>query len=70
MPKKKAPGPDGITAELITAGGQPAKEMTDRLIKKCGKPQKFLEDSTKRTSALSLREKRTWINHRTTDPSH
>ena len=33
MPKKKAPGPDGITAELITAGGQPAKEMTDRLIK-------------------------------------
>ena len=33
MPKKKAPGPDGITAELITEGGQPAKEMTDRLIK-------------------------------------
>ena len=32
MPKNKAPRPDGITAELIAAGGLPAKEMTVQLI--------------------------------------
>jgi len=37
MPKRKAPGPDGLTAELITAGGLPAKEMTNRLIKEIWK---------------------------------
>ena len=34
MPKKKAPGPDGVTAELIQAGGIPAQEMTANIIQK------------------------------------
>ena len=33
LPKKKAPGPDGLTAELLRCGGQPTEEMTIRLIK-------------------------------------
>ena len=32
MPDRKAPGPDGITAELIKKGGHPAEEMTTQLI--------------------------------------
>ena len=32
MPNKKAPGPDGITAELIRQGGQITEQMTIKLI--------------------------------------
>ena len=32
MPNRKAPGPDGITAELIRQGGQTAEQMTIKLV--------------------------------------
>ena len=34
MPRKKAPGPDGISSELIQAGQLTTQEMTIRLIQK------------------------------------
>jgi hypothetical protein len=41
MAKGKAPGPDGITADLIKNGGKPALEITIRLVQHLWRAQKM-----------------------------